>query len=185
MYCSLSWSDSVTTGIFVASKMQQRLKSLLISDIIDANKILRELKKLNPSITFCKPSAVTNVEICTLSDASLSSDTETHGQTGVICGLKTDDGNASIYHPVLWSSHKQWNIAYSSYGAKIIAVADADDRGYHLKSILQSLFLNTPVPHQLLFNSKSLLETITTLHQTDDYRFRKVVTRLPDSFESR
>lgn len=61
---------------FVASGTQQRLGHLLVSDIIERNMMLRAMKRLNPWITFRKPSHVTNIEIWTLSDASNSSGNE-------------------------------------------------------------------------------------------------------------
>lgn len=170
---------------FVASKMQQKLGRLLVSDVMEANLMLRELKKLSPSVTFSKPTDVTNIDIYTLSDASHSSESEVYGQTGVVCGLKIETTNRTFYHAILWSSHKQRKIAYSSFGAEILAAADADDRGYYLKSALAYLFPQKLVRHQLLVDSKSLFETITTLHQTGDYRLRKVVARLRDSFEAK
>lgn len=65
-----------------------------------------------------------------------------------------------------------------------MAAADGDDRGYHLKSILFSLFPDLLVRHHLLIDSKFLFETITTLHQSGDYRLRKIVSRMRESFES-
>lgn len=76
-------------------------------------------------------------------------------------------------------------ISYSSYGAEILAASDADNRGYHLKEMLHAIFPDRKLKHELLVDSKSLFETITTLHQSGDYRLRKVVARMRDSFESK
>lgn len=37
----------------------------------------------------------------------------------------------------------------------------------------------------MMFDSKALFETITTLHQGDEYRIRGTVARMRDYFESR
>lgn len=54
-----------------------------------------------------------------------------------------------------------------------------------MKEIFNALFPQRPLRHELLVDSKSLFETITTLHQSGDYRLRKVVARHRDSFESK
>ena len=53
-----------------------------------------------------------------------------------------------------------------------------------LKSAVLEMFPGSPFQHELLVDSKSLFETITTLHNSGDYRLRKTVARMRDSFES-
>lgn len=91
----------------------------------------------------------------------------------------------ALFYPLSWSSHKQRRVSYSSFGAEILAAADADDRGFDLKQSFLSLFPHKPLSHELIIDSKALFETITTLHQTSDYRLRKTVSRMRDSFESK
>lgn len=169
---------------YVASRMQQRLGSLRVADLIEANAMIRELGKLEPKVSFNMPDSISEIDISTLSDASHNGPSSTHGQTGIISGLRIVTKDGIMYHPIMWSSHKQKRISYSSYGAEILAAADGDDRGYHLKEIIRILFPKKALKHQLLVDSKSLFETITTLHQTGDYRLRKIVARMRDSFES-
>lgn len=71
-----------------------------------------------------------------------------------------------------------------SFGAEIPAAADADDLEYYLKTLLGSVLPQKVVRHELLADSKLLFEYITALHQTGDYRLRKVDARLRDSFQS-
>lgn len=93
-------------------------------------------------------------------------------------------GDSTYIHPIAWSRHKQRRVSYSSFGAEILAATYGDDRGYDLKMSLLSMFPDKPLKHQLLIDSKALFETVTTLHQTDDYRLRKTVARIRASFES-
>lgn len=169
----------------IASKMQQRLGSLHVSHIIEANAMVRELLRLKPAIMFLKAKNIKSVAITTFSDASHAGVTEVYGQSGILSGLQILMPDKTLFHPIAWSSHKQKRISYSSYGAEILAAADADDRGFHLKQTLHALFPDVDLKHQLLVDSKSLFETITTLHQPGDYRLRKVVARMRDSFESK
>lgn len=69
-------------------------------------------------------------------------------------------------------------VSYRFLGAKNLAAADADDKGYHVWSILLSLFSTTPVLLHLMVESKSLFETITTLHQTGNFRLLKLLPRV-------
>lgn len=87
---------------FVTSGMHQELESLLVSEVMKTNLMLRELKKLSPSVTFSKPTDVTNIDICTLSDASHRDGSEANGQTEVVCGLKIETTNRTFYHAILW-----------------------------------------------------------------------------------
>lgn len=170
----------------VASKIQQRLGMLKVAHLVDANEMLAELHKLKPRLVYRNPGNITNVIISTLSDASHGASDEIYGQSGVLCGLKITNAtnSAPFFHAVSWTSHKQRRVTYSSFGAEILAAASGDDRGFDFKMSLSSLFPQKPVKHQLLIDSKALFETITTLHQTDDYRLRKTVARIRASFES-
>lgn len=158
---------------YTASKMQQRLGSLLISDIVDANAMTRELKNLRPTILFPVVNGIQDVTIVSFSDASHAGLKDVYGQTGVLTGLKVIASERTLFYPILWTSHKQKKVCYSSYEAEILAAADADDRGYHLKESMKSLFPDRELKHELFLDSKSLFESITTLHQTGDYRLRK------------
>lgn len=71
----------------------------------------------------------------------------------------------------------------SSHVAEIITAESADDIGYFLKEVLQELFPLKPIKHELLLDSKSIFETITSLHRSVDYLLRKVMANMRDSFE--
>lgn len=90
-----------------------------------------------------------------------------------------------IYHPIDWSSTKQKQVCYSSYGAEVLAFADAEDKGFHLKESYSSLLSKLTISHKLHFDSRALYDTITTLHEGKDYRIRQTVDRICDSFDSR
>lgn len=85
----------------------------------------------------------------------------------------------------MWSSHKQKKIRRSWYGAEIPAAADADNCGYFMKEMLHAILPGRELGNELLVDSKSLFETITTLHQSGDYRLCKVVACMRDWFESK
>lgn len=179
--------SALPQAALVASKMQQRLGDLRVSHLLEANRMMDELKPLHHSITFKAPKRPAEVTICTFSDASHGGLDEIYGQTGCITGVRINQrgGLPTIFHCIDWTSHKQKQVSYSSFGAEIIAAAHGDDRGFNLKGIFAELFPHKPLKHELLVDSKALYETITTLHQPRDYRLRKTVARMRDSFESK
>ena len=171
---------------YVASKMQQRINRLKVHHLRDANDMLADLKRAGATIRYIAPGDIKSVRLASFSDASHGSINETYGQTGFLSGLLVQqDGDAPpLFSVVAWSSHKQHRISYSSYGAEILAAADSDDRGFMIKCAVLEIFQLREFQHELLVDSKSLFETITTLHNSGDYRLRKTVSRMRDSFES-
>ena len=107
-----------------------------------------------------------------------------YGQTGLLSGLRIEMKiGIDYFHLTDWCSHKQRRVSYSPYGAEILACADADDRGFYIKSCLQYLFPNTETRNELFTDSKCLYDTITTLHEGRDYRLRATVQRIRNSFD--
>lgn len=171
----------------IASKMQQKLGLLRVGHLMEANSMLSDLTKHRPALLFRAPNAIRDVSISTFLDGSHGAADKIYGQTGGICGLVIHDTDVKfrLFHPISWTSYKQRRVSYSSFGAEILAAANADDRGYDLKLSFISLFPDHPLRHKLIVDSKALFETLTTLHQSDYYRLRKTVARIRSSFESK
>lgn len=173
---------------YVGSYMQQCVPYLKIEHIVQANGMLKELKDLKAEITYQKIGGeVTAATIESFSDAAFNiSRAKQYGQTGLIVGIlfNVKGKDDAVYHVVDWASRKQRRVCHSSYGAEILACADADDRGYNLKMAMTSLFPSDKFRHVLNVDSKGLYNTITTLHEGRDYRLRQTVQRIRDSFEA-
>ena len=172
---------------YVASYMQQCVPRLKIEQIVQTNGMLNELKDLKANVKFRAPEhELSDAVDTTFSDAAFNiSRTKQYGQTGFVLGIlyKVKGKKDQLYHIVDWASSKQRRVCHSSYGAEILACADADDRGYNLKIALTSLFPHAFFRHVLNVDSKGLYDTITTLHEGRDYRLRQTVQRIRDSFE--
>lgn len=170
----------------VTSKMQQRLGNLKVSDILDANRMTNEILRLTPTIRYAKPNSVCEVKLISLSDASHGANHEIYGQTGFLCGMMAEDfgNNEHVFHPLIWGSHKQRRVSYSSFGSEIIAAADADDHGYDLKLSYDSIFSRSKMRHEILVDSRGLFDTITTVHEPREYRLKKTVAKMRDAFEA-
>lgn len=118
---------------YVASLMQQRMSRLTVSLLIDANKMLHELRNLRAVINFRRLNGKTTaVDIVSFSDASFNlSPNQIYGQTGIVTGLRYRTQNdATAYNMIDYCSSKQKRVSHSPYGAEIIAYTEADDRGF-------------------------------------------------------
>eukprot|EP00737_Agarophyton_chilense_P002296 gb/GEZJ01002606.1/.p2 GENE.gb/GEZJ01002606.1/~~gb/GEZJ01002606.1/.p2 ORF type:complete len:228 (+),score=26.32 gb/GEZJ01002606.1/:1554-2237(+) len=182
-------SGALPQAAYVGSAMQQKLPRLTVRDIMEGNKILTEISRLQPVITFRRQSSlVTDVEIVTFSGAAFNvAATQMYGQTGLVTGLRyrTEDGDATTYYLIDLSGSKQRRASYSSYGAEILSCTDVDDRGFHIKSAMKYITPEDNFRHILHVESKGPFDTTTTLHEGKDYRLRQTVQRIRDSFESR
>ena len=172
---------------YASSAMQQRLSNLKVGHVIEANDMVRDIKKLDPTLFFRQADQVKQAWVTTFSDASFNiSSRKSYGQTGVICGIRTTMNEGSEqYYVIDWVSTKQKRISHSSYGAEILACAEADDRGYYIKTGMRSLFPKTGIRSEIVVDSKGLFDTISTLHEGREYRLRQTVQRIRDSFESK
>lgn len=174
----------------IASFMQQKVTRLRVHDFIEANSRLKELRDLKPYIKYQQPEqhSTSDITVYSFSDASFNiSASQSYGQTGMVTGLLFDANRGRTgmaFHPIYWSSSKPRRVSHSSYGAEIIACAEADDRGFHIKEAMQTMFQGRKITYQLNVDSKGLYDTITTLHEGKEYRLRQTVQRLRDSFES-
>lgn len=153
--------------------------------ITEGNKMLKEAQDLDPTLTFCKPRvAVTWITVWTFSDASFNITAgRDYGQTVIITGLRVHtDKQDDIYHTIDWASNKQRRIIHSSYGAEILACADADDRGYCLGRV------SGPSPtiwkSSTSYTSSRAVYSTLYLRCTTGKNMRQTVPRIRDSFEN-
>lgn len=169
---------------FAASYLQQAVGSLKVSDIVNANKVLQEIKCLTPSMKFQAPKTLDDVNPSYLSFSDASHGSTSYGQTGYLSGIYLPAGGEFIYHLLDWLSCKQTRVAFSSIGAEILAAATSTDRGSLMAERLQIVFKSdVPLPFVLTVDSNGLYSTITTLHEGSDYRLRPTVARMRDSYE--
>ena len=170
---------------FVASVFLQRQSNLLVYDLDVANKMLGEVMKMDASVLFRAPTIIgATVKLLGFSDASFNVLGGTpYGQSGFVAGLLFASADSNIFHPLDWCSSKQRRVVYSSFGAEILACADADNRLYGLKMGLSAMLAST-VRSELVVDSRGLFTCITTLSDQREYRLRRTVARIRESFDS-
>jgi hypothetical protein len=169
---------------FVASYLQQQLGDLRVHHLAHANSLLKEILQLQPKLYFpSAPAQSHDPHLVAWSDAAHGT---TYGQSGYLAGLQLTGStpDSSILHTLDWSSSKQRRVSFSSIGSEILAAASAADRGFALTESIRALFphASTPLYFELRVDAKGLYDTITTLHESKDYRLRPTVARLRDSF---
>jgi hypothetical protein len=109
-------------------------------------------------------------------------DGELYGQGGNISGLLVRTHTRDpFYFLDQYSSHLM-RFAYSSFGAEILACAEADDRLFALRSSFQELLSRT-FESELLVDSEGLYSCISTLSNSKGYRLRRTVARIRESFD--
>jgi hypothetical protein len=162
---------------FAASHLQQRLAYLFVSDLSEANIIMRNLRSLKAKIKFQNPSSIARVSVLAYSDAAHSG---TYSQGGYLAGLCIHqlDG-AMLYFITDWHSASLKRVAFSFTGAEILAAANAADRGLALTAIVRQ-FASAPkdVLFELTLDSRGTLDTMATFHEGRDFRRRPTVCRL-------
>lgn len=117
-------------ALMLRSMMQQKISTLKVADLVEANKVLKGIRDLEPTVVFSNLGSMTKDRaILIFSDAAFNTTSrQSYGHTGVISGLllRQNDG-LEIYHAIHWVSAKQRWISHSLYGAEILACTDADD----------------------------------------------------------
>ena len=182
----LSGEGVLPPAAYASSTMQQKLSSLKVGHLVEANDIVRDMKKLKPYILYKRPTNVTRAIVSTFSDASFNiSSLKSYGQTGLVFGIRTltKDGSEH-FHTLNWVSTKQRRICHSSYGAEILACADGDDRVYYLKMGLRALFPVAKMSNEPVVNSHGQYDTISSLHEGSEYRLHQTVQKIRESFEA-
>lgn len=170
---------------FISSVFLQRQAHLLVHDLDIANKMLNEVKKMDATVNFVAPAdKETSVKLLGFSDASFNVlGGSPYGQSGFVAGLLFEAESSNVFHPIDWYSAKQRRIVYSSFGAEILACADADNRLFGLKMGLSTL-LASPIVSELVVDSRGLFTCITTLSDQREYRLRRTIARIRESFDS-
>lgn len=102
-----------------SSKMQQRLRSLYITDIVEANSMIFEHQTLILTILFPAVNGIENATIVSFSDASHAGFKHGYSEIGVLTRLRLVGSKQTVFYPKLWTLHKQQKVCYVSYGAEI------------------------------------------------------------------
>jgi hypothetical protein len=155
---------------FAAFHLQQRLPYLRVSDLCEANAIVRNMRALKAVRRFHSPSSISRVSVLPYSDAAHS---VTCGQGGYLAGLFIQQLDGTMLYLITdWHSESQKRLAFSSIDAGILAAANAEGR-LALTAIVRH-FASTPeyVLFELTLDSPGTFHTMATLHMGGYCRLR-------------
>ena len=168
---------------FAASYLQQQLSELRVKHLVQANGVLKEMKRYHPTLVYGRCMNVTEAFLCTFADASFPKAAGSiYGQSGILCGFVLGSGPTAPFHPIAWISHKQTRVCRSSTAAEILAIAEAEELGTVLCTALGRI-CGRSIPHELNIDSRSLFEAMVTQHELKDFRLRQAGQGLRASFE--
>jgi hypothetical protein len=147
--------------------------------------MIKRLLSLDPIVRFpAVEEEILSTRLLAFSDASFSTmGGELFGQGGYISGLLVRTHYRDAFYFLDQYSSRLKRVAYSSFGAKILACAVADDRLFALRSSFQELLSRT-FESELLVDSKGLYSYISTLSNNKEYLLRRTVARIRESFDS-
>jgi hypothetical protein len=108
---------------------------------------------------------------------------EPYGQGGYISGLLVRTHARDAFNFLDQYSSRLKRVVYSCFGAEILACAEADDRLFALRSSFQEPLSRT-FESELSIDSKGLYSCIPTLSNNKEYRLRRTVDCIRESFDS-
>lgn len=97
-------------------------------------------------------------------------------------GREGSSGIIERMNPIYWTMHKKNRVKYFEFGAEILTAADADDRGYDLKLSFNSILGYGRIKQEIYADSRPIFDMVTTLHEPREFRHRKTVARMRETF---
>ena len=154
---------------FDACNTAVSLKNATTKDVKSANKSIRKAKANEVNINFNNIGELHKGEIMCYTDASFRNLKGESSQGGYIIFLK---GNLTC-SPVTWQSKKIKRIVKSTLSAEALALDDAADMCFYIKTLLQEVTgLNTGFPITLKTDSRNLYDAVYSTKTLDDRRLK-------------
>lgn len=158
-------SEVLSQAAYFGSLFQQKVPMLKTCQISETNRTTKQLKKLNPTIKFCRPfRAPQQMELFSFCDTFFNiTNRQVYGQTGIATGIWYHQSNIDIltYHPNHSTSPKQKKVLYSAYGTDIIASATTENRSYAIKQEPKELLPNLYCFHQVEIDSNVVFDPVS------------------------
>jgi hypothetical protein len=130
------------------------------------NTILRYVQRSWNSELYIRPLDPNTLRIVAFSDSSYANNSDQSSKLGYLCVL-ADATDA--FNLVYYTSYKSRRVVRSVLAGELHAFVDAFDYAYILKRDLE-LILNTTISAQILTDSKSILDKLTTATYTTEKR---------------
>ena len=156
---------------FEACVLSNSLKQATVAEIFRANKVIKKVKQNETMMTFSKINNIENVKLLVFSDASFKSLPGGASQGGFVIFLSDDEGNPS---PIHWQSRKIKRIVKSTLSAECLALQEASECAFYLKTILSEMLGISSEDIQIICftDNKSLVES---LHSTKTLEEKRLI----------
>ena len=141
-----------------------------INNIVEANKAVKKLQSEDVFLNFKSLGDLKKVEITAYSDASHANLRDASSQGGYIIFLQSEDGSVS---PISWRSRKIRRVVRSTLAAETMALIEAAEQGFFIRSILVELLGicdSEVIPINILIDNRSLYDCIYSTKTIEDKR---------------
>ena len=118
---------------FDACHLSNSLRDANVTDISRINKVIRKVQQNRSTLTFKRIRDIEKSTLLTFADASFKGLPGGASQGGFVILLADDEGNVC---PIHWRSRKIKRIVKSTLAAECLALQEASDAAYYLKTIL-------------------------------------------------
>ena len=153
---------------FDACNAAVSLKNATIRDIKNTNKSIRKAKAKEVNIKFNNIGNLNEGEIVCFTDASFRNLKGEGSQGGHIIFLKGNDN----FSPITWQSKKIKRIVKSTLAAEALALDEAADSCFYLKTILQEITGHKGYPIILKTDSRNLHDAVHSTKTIEDRRLK-------------
>ena len=161
----LNWAAGITRPdiSFAVCQLSTHVNSALVSDLIEANKLIKYIQT-EPLVIMFPKLDVNSLHLTLYCDASHKNLPDGGSQGGHIVFLCDDEENCC---PIAWSSARIKRIVHSTLAAETLSLTDGTSTASYVLSLLQDV-----VPCcqtiQVLTDNKSLYDTSHSKKPTND-----------------
>ena len=155
---------------YAVSELSSAVKEATVAHLLKANKIVKHCKNNNISICFPKLN-LNDIRVRCYSDASYGKLTNGGSQGGMYVEIIDSNDNSS---PIWWHSSRISRVVDNVMAAETLALKEALDTGFLIKSLISELLYQNKVdiPLEAVVDSKSLYEAAYSTKSAKDKRLR-------------
>ena len=172
--------------IFDASNVASSFKGATVQTLIDANKVIKNLKSDNVTLKFQQLGSNDKLKIVIFSDSSLGNLSNGGTQGGHFIMLAGEDGHFS---PLTWQSKRIKRVVRSTIAGETLALAEAVDNGVFLATLYMELITGTARPERFIpitciTDNHSLYEAIKSTKYVSEKRLRIEISGIKELLKS-
>ena len=167
----LQWAAKLTRPdiSFSSCDLSSRAKDATITEVKEANKLLKKLHQQQYSVRIPNIGNITASSLVVFSDASHKILADGNSQGGFIVFLA---GSHNKFAPLVWTSHRLKRVVKSAMAAETIALNEAIEHALLLKTILLEIYElgSSKLPISCYIDSKQTLAAVTSTNVIEDKR---------------